>query len=341
MKAIRIHAHGGPEQLRIDELEPPRCGPAQVLVEVRAAALNHLDLFVRRGIPGVPLPIILGADAAGVVREVGGEVAQFRPGDRVLAQPGAGCGLCQQCRDGCENYCLNYGIAGEHFNGYQAQLIALDEAMTLPLPAGISFEEGAAIPLVYLTAWEMLVHKARVQPGDHVLVIGASSGVGGAAVQIAKLFGARVLATAGTQKLEKALALGADAVVDHYRQDIAREVKAFTGGRGADIVVDHVGTSTWQAALRSLAKGGRLVLCGATTGPQVQMDLRFLFLRQQAVFGSTMGRRGDLLHVLQHVASGRLRGVVDTVFPFTEVAAAHQHLESGRQFGKVILKFSD
>ena len=339
MKAIRIHAHGGVEQLRLDELEAPKLGPHQLLVEVKAAALNRLDIFVRTGIPGVPLPVIMGADAAGVVREIGSQVTEFKPGDRVLGQPGAGCGLCQQCKDGRENYCLKYGIAGEHFDGYQAELIALDEEVALPMPTRISFEEGAAIPLVYLTAWEMLVNKARVKPGDTVLVIAASSGVGSAAVEIAKLYGARVIATAGTAKLEKAKALGADAVLDHYKQDIAKEIKSLTAGRGVDIVIDHVGLATWQASLRSLAKGGQLILCGSTSGPEVKMDLRFLFLRQQSVIGSTMGRRGDLLHVLKHVEAGKLRGIVDKVFPFSEVAAAHAHLESGQQFGKVVLRF--
>ncbi|HWP85452.1 MAG TPA: zinc-binding dehydrogenase [Terriglobia bacterium] len=341
MKAIRIHAHGGLDQLRIDELEPPKPGPQQVLVEIKAAALNLLDIWVRKGIPGVPLPVIMGADAAGVVVAAGTAAAQFQPGDRVLLQPGKGCGLCGECRDGRENFCLRYGIAGEHFDGYQAQFVALEESMVLPMPARLSFAEGAAIPLVYLTAWEMLVHKAGVKPGDTVLVMAGSSGVGSAAVQIARLHGARVITTAGTAKLEKARSLGADAVLDHYRQDIAKEVKVLTEGRGADIVVDHVGAATWPAATRSLAKGGRLVLCGATTGPEVKMDLRFLFLRQQSLLGSTMGRRGDLLHVLKHVEAGSLRGVVDRVFPFTEIAAAHQHLESGRHFGKVILQFAE
>ena len=341
MHAIRIHAHGGVEQLRIDELDPPRPGPRQVLIEVKAAALNHLDLFVRQGIPGLPLPLILGADAAGVVQEVGSEVTQFQPRDRVLGQPGAGCGLCRDCQDGREQYCLKYGIAGEHWNGYQAQFVALDEAMVLQLPTRISFEEGAAIPLVYLTAWEMLVNKAKVQPGDTVLVVAASSGVGSAAVQIARLHGARVIATAGTSKLDRAQALGADTVLDHYQQDVAKQVRGLTGGRGVDIVVDHVGAATWQSSLRALAKGGRLVLCGATTGPEIKMDLRFLFLRQQSILGSTMGARGDLLHVLPFVEAGKLRGVVDRVFPYTDVAAAHLHLESGQHFGKVILKFAD
>ena len=341
MKAIRIHAHGGLDQLRIDEMEPPRPEAHQVLIEIQAAALNRLDLFVRMGIPGVPLPVIMGADAAGIVREVGSAVTQFQPGDRVLGQPGAGCGLCVNCQDGREHYCSKYGIAGEHFDGYQAQLVVLNEAKVLPMPAGISFEEGAAIPLVFLTAWEMLVNKAGVKPGDTVLVVAGSSGVGSAAVQIARLYGARVITTAGTAKLEKAKALGAEAVLDHYRQDIAKEIRNLTDGRGVDIVVDHVGSATWQAGLRSLAKGGQLVLCGATSGPEVKMDLRFLFLRQQTIRGSTMGGPGDLFHVLKHVEAGKLRGVVDKVFPYTEIAAAHQRLESGQQFGKVVLRFAE
>jgi NADPH:quinone reductase-like Zn-dependent oxidoreductase len=341
MKAIRIHAHGGPERLRIDDLEPPKIGPRQVLVKVRAAALNQLDLWVRKGIPGVPLPVIMGADASGVVQEVGGEVTRFEIGERVLAHPGRGCGLCLHCKEGREHYCASYGIAGEHFDGYQAQLVALDEGMVLPMPSDLGFEEGAAIPLVYLTAWEMLVNKAQVKPGDTVLVMGGSSGVGSAAVQIARLFGARVITTVGTSKLVKANALGAAVVLDHYKQSIAKEVRALTAGRGADIIVDHVGSATWQVVLRSLANGGQLILCGATTGPDVTMDLRFLFLRQQKIWGSTMGGRGDLLRVLRHVECGKLRGVVDRVFPFTEIAAAHEHLESGRQFGKVVLSFAE
>lgn len=340
MKAIRIHATGGIEQIRLDELEPPQPGPRQVLIQVKAAALNHLDLWVRKGIPGVSLPIILGSDAAGVVQAIGSGVTQYRVGDKVLAQPGYGCGLCTDCLSGRENYCLKYGIVGEHSDGVQAQYVVLDEDKTLRMPSNASFEEGAAVPLVFITAWEMLVNKGGVKPTDTVLVVAASSGVGSAAVQIAKVHGARVLATAGTKKLEKARQLGADFVLDHYEQDVAKEVKNITGGRGADLVVDHVGSATWERSLRSLAKGGKLVFCGATTGPQVSMDLRFLYRRQQSILGSTMGLRGDLLKVMQLVEENRLRGVVDKVFPFTEVAQAHEYLESGQQFGKVILSFA-
>lgn len=339
MKAIRIHEHGGVEQLRIEELAAPQPGPGQILVEVRAAALNQLDLWVRKGIPGVHPPLILGSDAAGVVQQVGSAVTQFSPGDKVLPQPGFGCGRCSACQSGRDNYCPQYGILGEHRDGVQAELIVVDEDRALRMPSNVSFEEGAAIPLVNLTAWEMLVNKGDVRPGDRVLVVAASSGVGSAAVQIARAHGAQVIATAGTAKLEKARALGTDCVLDHYKQDIAKEVKSITGGRGVDIVIDHVGAATWQASLRCLAKGGRLVLCGSTTGPEVKMDLRFLYIRQQSILGSTMGSRGDLFRILQLVEEGKLRGIVDKVFPFTEVAAAHQHLESGQHFGKVVLSF--
>lgn len=340
MKAIRIHAHGGLDQLRIDELETPRPGPRQVLVEIKAAALNHLDLWVRKGIPGIHLPLIMGSDGAGVVRETGNQVTQFAAGDRVLAQPGFGCGVCRECLSGKENYCANYGIVGEQSNGVQAQFVALDEDKVIHQPGNISSEEAAAIPLVYMTAWEMLINKCGLKPTDTVLVIAASSGVGGAAVQIACAHGARVIATAGTAKLSKTRKLGAEVVLDHYQQDVAKEVKKLTEGRGVDIVVEHVGSATWQASMKSLAKGGKLVTCGSTTGPEVSLDLRFLFLRQQSILGSTMGSRGDMFRILQLVQAGKMRGVVDKVFPFAEVAKAHEYLESGQQFGKVILSFS-
>ncbi len=340
MKSIRIHAQGGVEQLRIDEVEQPKPGPRQILMEVKAAALNHLDLWVRKGLPGLHLPLTLGSDGSGVVKEVGSEVTQFAVGDRVLAQPGYGCGLCQDCLRGRENYCPKYGIIGEHFDGVQTQFAVLDEAKAIRMPSNINFEEGAAIPLVYMTAWEMLVNKCAVKPTDTVLVVAASSGVGSAAVQIARAYGARVIATAGTAKLEKAKALGADFVLDHYKQDVAKEVKKITQGRGVEIVVDHAGSATWKSSMRSLAQGGKLVVCGSTTGFEVTFDLRFLFIRQQSILGSTMGTRGDMSRILQLVEAGKMKGVVDKVFPFTEVAKAHEYLESGQQFGKVILDFA-
>ena len=339
MKAIRIHAHGGLDQLRVDELEIPRPSPREVLIEIKAAALNHLDLFVRKGLPGVPLPVILGSDGAGVVKEVGSQVTQFAVGDKVIPQPGYGCGLCPECLSGRENYCLKYGIIGEHANGVQAQYVVFDESRVVHMPSNIGFEEAAAIPLVYITAWEMVVNKCAVKPTDTVLVVAASSGVGSAAVQIARAHGARVIATAGPAKLEKAKALGADAVLDHYKPDWAKEVRQLTGGRNCDIVVDHNGTATWQSSIKCLAKGGKLVTCGATKGFDVSIDLRGIFIRQQSILGSTMGDRGDMFRIMQLVQAGKLKGVVDKVFPYTDVARAHEYLETGQQFGKVILSF--
>jgi NADPH:quinone reductase-like Zn-dependent oxidoreductase len=337
MKAIRIHAHGDFDQLRIDEMDIPRPSPREVLIEIKATALNHLDLFVRKGLPGVPLPVILGSDGAGVVKEVGSQVKQFAVGDNVIPQPGYGCGLCPECLSGRENYCTKYGIIGEHANGVQAQYVVFDESRVVRMPSNIGFEEAAAIPLVYITAWEMVVKKCAVKPTDTVLVVAASSGVGSAAMQIARIHGARVIATAGPAKLEKAKALGADAVLDHYKPDWAKEVRQLTGGRGVDIVVDHAGSATWQSSIKCLAKGGKLVTCGATKGFDVSIDLRGLFIRQQSILGSTMGDRGDMFRIMQLVQAGKLKGVVDKVFPFMEVAKAHEYLETAQQFGKVIL----
>lgn len=337
MKAIRIHAHGGLDELCVDDLPVPKPHAGQVLVQVKAAALNMLDLWVRRGIPGVPLPMVMGSDAAGVVVETGPGATQFKAGDEVLLQPGHGCGHCGDCLNGREQYCPKYSPLGEHWQGVQAEFLAMDESMLIRKPSNIGFEEAAAIPLVYMTAWEMVVNKGRVQPWDTVLVWGASSGVGSAAVQIAKAYGARVITTAGTAKLDRARTLGADVVLDHYTQDIAKEIKQLTGGRGCDLIIEHTGAKTWPASMRSLGKGGRLVLCGATTGPEVSMDLRFVFIRQQTIMGSTMGSRGNMARILKLVEQGKLRGVVDRVFPFIDVAAAHEHLESGKHFGKVVL----
>lgn len=344
MKAIRIHKHGGPDELVLDCIPDPEVQSRQVVMEVKSTALNHLDLWVRNGIPGVqlPLPLIMGSDASGVIKEIGRDVKSIRVGDRVLALPGFGCGHCGECLSGKENYCLQYSIRGEHGDGVQAELLALDENHVIPLPAKLSFDEAAAIPLVFLTAWEMIVNKAEIQPGQTVLVWGSSSGVGSAAVQIARAFGARVFTTAGGQeKAAKARTiLGADAVIDYLTQDVIKEVKSLTGGRGVDVVVDHVGAATWDRSLRSLAKGGKLVFCGATTGPNVGFDLRFIFMKQQSILGSTMGARGDLLKVLALIDQGRLHAVVDRAFEAASIRQAHEYLESRKQVGKVVVRFA-
>ncbi|MBZ5537758.1 MAG: zinc-binding dehydrogenase [Acidobacteriia bacterium] len=344
MRAIRIHKHGGPGEIRIDDIPVPIIKPHEALLEVKSTSLNHLDLWVRNGMPGVqlPLPLILGSDASGVVKGIGATVKNIKVGDRVLVVPGYGCGECEECFSGRENYCLEYAIYGEHGDGIQMENLAVDSRRLLVMPPNISFDEGAAIPLVYLTAWEMLVNKAGVQPWHTVLVWSASSGVGSAAVQIAKLYGARVVTTAGgPEKVAKAQQLlNPDLVIDYRTQDVVKEIRSLTRGHGADIVVDHVGQATWEKSLRSLAKGGRLVFCGATTGPQVSFDQRFLFFKQQSILGSTMGDRGDLFKVLQLVERGKLKAVVDRAFDAEAIREAHEYLETGKQFGKVIVRFA-
>lgn len=338
MRAVRIHEHGGPEVLRIEEVPEPELGPHDVLVRVRAAALNHLDLWVRRGIPGVRLPLILGSDAAGVVERVGERVRSVSPGDEVVLNPGVSCGHCRFCLHGQDNLCPQYGILGEHRDGTDAELVVVPEANVLRKPARLSFEEAAAFPLVSLTAWNMLVTHARLRPGEDVLVWGAGSGVGTAAIQIAKAHHARVIAVAGEDwKLQRARDLGADETINHRTQNVLDEVRRLTGRRGVDIVFEHVGAATWEVSLRALARGGRLVTCGATSGPVAPTDIRYVFGRALTIYGTFMGGKWELHELLPLVEGGVLRPVVDRVFPLSEVQEAHRYLEAGRHFGKVIL----
>jgi NADPH:quinone reductase-like Zn-dependent oxidoreductase len=295
---------------------------------------------VRQGIPGmaIPLPHIPGSDIAGEVERVGELCARIRPGQRVLLSPGTSCRQCAACLSGEDNECRRYALFGAGRSGGNCEYLAAPEYAAIPIPDHLSFEQAAAAPLVFLTAWHMLITRARMQPGEDVLVLAASSGVGMAAVQIAKLFHCRVIATAGgEEKLAKARELGADHAIDHYRQDIAGEVKKLTGRRGADIVFEHVGEATWPKSLESLAVGGRLVTCGATTGYDAKVDLRYLFTKQQSLLGSYMGTMGELHRVLKFIFTGALKPVVDRVFPMAEAAAAHAYLESKAQFGKVVV----
>jgi NADPH:quinone reductase-like Zn-dependent oxidoreductase len=338
VKAVRIHQHGGPEVLRLEEIPPPRPAPGQVLVRIRAASVNHLDLFVRRGMPGIPVefPRILGSDAAGEVLEDGGG---WKAGDRVLVNPGSSCGRCRFCVGGDPSMCPQYRILGEHLDGTYTQQIALPPEQLLPLPEGLSFEQGAALPLVFMTAWRMLVSRGRLRPGEVVVVLGAGSGVGSACVQIARMAGCRVIATASSpEKRDKALALGADEVLDSRSPELARQVRRLTGGGGADVVVDYVGKDTWPSSLKALRNGGRLLTCGATTGYDAQTDLRHIFYRQLEVIGSTMGSSKDLSEVLEGVRRGLLRPVVDRVLPLEEAAEAHRLLAERRVFGKIVLQ---
>lgn len=336
MNAVPLHAHGGPEVLRFETAEDPALAPDAALVRVRACALNHLDLFLRAGIPGVTiaLPRILGSDIAGEI--VG-------TGERVLVAPGVGCGHCHYCLAGRDNECRQYQLFGYQRDGGYAELVAVPRRCLLPMPANLDFVHAASVPLVFLTAWNMLVRRARIQPGQSVLVWAASSGVGIAAVQIAKLFGCRVIATAGGEtKRQLALRLGADAAVEHYdpQLPVSRAVKEHVPG-GVDVVIEHVGQASWEQSLRSLAPNGVLVTCGATTGFEGKIDLRFLFARQLRLLGSYMGRRADLDTVVDLVAADRLRPVVDRVFPLINASDAHRHLEAKHQFGKVVLQVGE
>jgi NADPH:quinone reductase-like Zn-dependent oxidoreductase len=340
MKAVRFHEHGGPEVLRYEDVPEPEIRADEALIRVRACSVNHLDLFVRGGLPGIryPLPRILGADVAGEVVRTGDLCWRVKPGQRVLLAPATSCRQCEWCVSGHDNRCAKYAVLGAQVDGGYREYMAAPEWAVIPIPAELSFADAAAVPLVFLTAWHMLFARAGLEAGEDVLVLGASSGVGSAAIQIAKLFHCRVIATAGGEaKMAKAAELGADFVIDHYAQNIAAEVRRITGKRGVDVVVEHVGAATWERSVQSLAAGGRLVTCGATTGYDVKLDLRFLFSKQQTVMGSYMGTLGELHRVLKFVFAGKLRPVIDTTFPLAEAEAAHRRLERREQFGKVIL----
>jgi NADPH:quinone reductase-like Zn-dependent oxidoreductase len=322
VKAVRIHEDGGPEVLRVEDVDDPVPAPGHVLVSLRAASLNHLDIWLRRGLPSVPKPRILGADGAGVVSALGPGVSGFAEGDRVVLNPGL--------EDGAR-------IVGEHMDGTHAELIAVPAEYVHPLPAALSFEEAAAFPLVFATAYRMLATRAGLRAGEWVLVWGIGAGVATAALAIAKALGGRVIVTSTREeKLARARELGADAAIP-TDSDVVEEVRALTGGHGADVVVEHVGEATWKTSLQAARKGGRIAVCGATSGPNPPANLHRIFWKQLAVYGSTMGSREDFRAVLDLVASGRAKPVVDRVFPLDEVAAAHEYLESGRQLGKVVL----
>jgi NADPH:quinone reductase-like Zn-dependent oxidoreductase len=339
MKAMVLREHGGPEVLHLEELPEPQPGPGEVRVRVDAVALNHLDLWVRRGLPGLkrPFPMILGADVAGRIDALGAGVAGPAPGTEVIVNPGLSCGHCRQCLAGRDNLCREYGILGEHRDGGYAESVVVPAQNLLPAPANLSPVERAAMPVTFLTVWQMLVEKAAVRPGELVLVHAAGSGVGSAAVQVAKLLGAIVVATASSdEKLARARSLGADHLI-RSGPGLVEAVRALTGKRGAHVVVEHVGAATWEQSILCVAWGGRIVTCGATSGYDARTDLRQVFYRQIAILGSTMGSKAHLFQVLDHAAAGRLRPVVDRTFPLAEAAQAHRHLEDRAQFGKVVL----
>jgi NADPH:quinone reductase-like Zn-dependent oxidoreductase len=329
----------------VDVIEPmdlpvPEPADDEVLVHVKACALNHLDIWVRRGLPmRIPMPHISGCDVSGVVAKLGRNVSGFQEGQRVMIAPGLRCGRCEWCTRGEDSLCREFKILGFQVQGGLAEFTKARAVDLIPISDAWSFAEWAAVPLVFLTAWHMLFSRTGLRPGDDVLVHAAGSGVGSAAIQIAKLAGARVFATAGSDaKLGLARDLGADFAFNYRQSNFADEVLKLTGNRGVDIVVEHIGESVWKDSLRALAPNGRLVTCGATSGPQVSLDLRFFFMRQLTVTGAYMGGRHELLQVVKHVERRELRPVVDVVMPLRETRAAQRRMEGREQFGKIVLE---
>jgi len=340
MKAVVFERFGGPEVLELRDVADPRPGPTQVLVEVKACGINHLDLWVRAGLRGleIEMPHILGNDIVGVALEVGAAVRHVKPGDRVLVCPTLSCGTCPACHAGDDNLCREYDVLGRRRNGGYAERASVPGVNCLPYPGDLTWSDAAAVPLVFLTAWHMLVGRVALRLGEDCLVIGGGSGVGSAAVQIARMIGARVIASAGSAaKLERLRALGAHEVVNHASEDIGARVRELTGGKGVEVVFEHVGGAVFERAVSALARNGRLVTCGATAGGKATLDLNLLFGRHLALFGSWMGRRAELVEVLKFVGSGRLVPVVDSVLPLAEARRAHERIEAREHFGKVVL----
>ncbi|WP_234553916.1 zinc-binding dehydrogenase [Thermus caliditerrae] len=341
MKAVVMEARGGPEVLKAMEVPTPEPGPKEVRIRVKAAALNHLDVWVRKGVasPKLPLPHVLGADASGVVDAVGPGVIAFAPGDEVVVNPGLSCGHCERCLAGEDNLCAKYEILGEHRWGAYGEYLVVPEVNLLRKPSNLSFVEAAAIPLTFLTAWQMVVDKLGVRPGEDVLVMAAGSGVSVAAIQIAKLFGARVIATAGSEdKLRRAKELGADETVNYTHPDWYKEVRRLTGGKGADKVVDHTGALYFEGVIRATANGGKIAIAGASSGYEGTLPFAHVFFRQISILGSTMGSKSRLFPILRFVEQGRLKPVVGQVLPLEAAAEGHRLLEERRVFGKVVLE---
>jgi NADPH:quinone reductase-like Zn-dependent oxidoreductase len=342
MKALTLVAPGGPEQLRVQELPPPAIqSPGEVLVQVRAAALNHLDLFVAEGLPGANLsfPHIVGSDAAGVVQAVGSSVREFRPGERVMVNPTLSCGECPACVAGEESLCARLRVLGEHCPGTIAEYLVVPAENLAPVPREMPWPEAAGFGLATLTAWRMLVTRAQLQSGEAILIVGIGGGVALAALQIAVLRGARAIVTSGSRsKLDLARRLGAAAGLSYTEDDVPAEVRKLTGGRGADVVMDNAGELSWQRSLRSLRRGGRLVVCGATTGPMVTLDLRKLFWHQWSLLGSTLGNRREYAEIVSLAGQKKLWPVIDRVVPLDQAPAAFERLRRGEQAGKLVIE---
>ncbi|HUP01658.1 MAG TPA: zinc-binding dehydrogenase [Gemmatimonadota bacterium] len=340
MRAAVLRRHGGPEALEIGELPVPQPGPGQVRVRVVAAALNHLDLFVRRGIPGVelPMPHVPGADGAGVIEAVGEEVEGFSPGDEVLLQPGLFCGRCEFCRQGEESLCVRYRLLGEHVHGTLAETVVVPAANVYAKPRGLSWTAAAAFPLAYQTAWRLVITAGRLRAGESVLIHGVGGGVACAALQIARYAGAYVYATSSSRaKLDRAIRLGADVAIDYTLEDIPARIRELTGKRGVDLVVDNVGQATWRDSIECARRGGRIATCGATTGNEVVTPIHRVYWKQLSIHGSTMANRREFATVARLVTGGRIAPVIDRTYTLEEVPAAFARLEDAAQFGKIVV----
>lgn len=340
MKAVIFRQHGGPSVLEYADVETPTPAPHEVLVRVKACALNHLDIWIRQGNPAYPLPLphISGSDVAGVVEQVGSQVQDVAVGARVFVSPGISCWHCEACLAGRDNFCKSYTLVGALTKGGYAEYVTVPAMNAIPLPDHIPFEQGAAFPLVSVTARHMLVTLAQLRSGESVLIMGAGSGVGSIAIQMAKLVGARVITTVGSdEKIPKARALGADEVLNHSIQDVAKSVMGLTKGAGVDVVIEHIGPQVWDQCFSSLAKGGRLITCGATTGAEVKLSLRALFSRQLTIKGSYMGTRAELLEAAKLIGQGKLKPIVDRVFPLRDARAAQELMIDRTFFGKLVL----
>jgi NADPH:quinone reductase-like Zn-dependent oxidoreductase len=342
MKALTLVGAGGLEHLRVQELPAPVIrSPGEVLIRVRAAGLNRLDLFVAEGLPGVKyaFPHVVGSDGAGIVQEVGTEVTEIGPGDRVMINPALSCGQCPACLAGEESLCSTFRVLGEHYPGTAAEYVVVPAANVARVPVAMPWPQAASFSLATLTAWRMLTTRARLQAGETVLIWGIGGGVAQAALQIARMLGARSIVTSGSPaKLEVARALGADALLNHREVDVGAEVRKLTGGHGADVVVDSAGEQTWAGSLRSLRRGGRLVICGATSGPNIALDLRRLFWHQWSILGSTMGSRKEYAEIVRLAGEGRLWPAVDRVVPLDRAGEAYGRLHRGEQVGKLVIE---
>lgn len=341
MRAVFFRRHGGPEVLEYGDLPAPSIQPDEVLIRVEACALNHLDIWIRQGMPhvSIPLPHVMGSEIVGRVERKGAQVTGVRMGQRVLVAPGISCGRCPACRAGQDSRCPEFRIVGLQSNGGFADYAAVPGKNLIPVSSRWKPEEWAAVPLVFMTAWHMLMTRARLKRGETVLIHGAGSGVGSAAIQVARLAGAVVFATAGSdEKCAKGKALGAREVWNYRTGDFAQGVLKATGQRGADVVLEHIGPDTWAGSVRCLARGGRLVTCGSTSGPKVELDLRFFFTKELSVLGCYMGGRKELEEVLRRIDQGKLKPVVSDVFPLQEAARAQEIMESRNFFGKLVIK---